>query len=159
MGCEFLCVRAFFLSKLLCPLFGAVSAVMLVSCWTVIVKRELSFWYISWSMSQPSAMAVSFGKWPKKWYCGHKGLKSVEWLGSAVGEKHGHPGEVVENASWLNILGGFWAWPTGRRPQVRPRSRQRCYTSYLASGRPLEERERDIWNALLSLLPLWCNYG
>ncbi|XP_055016887.1 AP-5 complex subunit sigma-1 isoform X2 [Boleophthalmus pectinirostris] len=55
----------------------------------------------------------------------------------------------------------FWACPTGRRPRGRPRTRWRDYVSRLAwerLGIPLEELEdvcveREVWEALLRLLP------
>lgn len=55
----------------------------------------------------------------------------------------------------------FWACPTGRKHQGRPRTRNRDYISYLAwkeiPPHELESitRERNVWTTLLNLMPQW----
>ncbi|KAK3524866.1 hypothetical protein QTP86_010089 [Hemibagrus guttatus] len=74
----------------------------------------------------------------------------LRWLGHLFRMSPGRlPGEV------------FWACPTGKRPQGRPRTRWRDYVSRLTwerLGIPPEEleevsRERGVWASLLRLLP------
>ncbi len=60
------------------------------------------------------------------------------------------------DASWAPSFGGFSGFPTGRRPQGRPRTGWRDYISHLAwecLGIPPEELEnvageRDVWTTL-----------
>ncbi|KAK3542716.1 hypothetical protein QTP70_000099 [Hemibagrus guttatus] len=81
----------------------------------------------------------------------HNERGQLRWLGHLFRMPPGRlPGEV------------FWACPTGKRPQGRPRTRWRDYVSRLAWERlgfppdELEEvsGEREVWASLLRLLPL-----
>ncbi|GAA6078097.1 uncharacterized protein LOC111191400, partial [Tachysurus ichikawai] len=80
----------------------------------------------------------------------HIERSQLRWLGHLFRMPPGRlPGEV------------FRAYPTGRRPRGRPRTRWRDYVSRLAwerLGIPPEELEevsgeKEVWVSLLSLLP------
>ena len=93
---------------------------------------------------------TSRGSLEKRRCCFRHERSRLRWFGHPIKMPLGHL-----------LLAVFLAWPPGKRPKGKPRSRWRDYISHLAwerLGIPQEQLEsvagdRDVWITLLSLPP------
>lgn len=68
-------------------------------------------------------------------------------------------GHLIKMPPGRPYLEVFWAYPTGLKPQGRPRTRRRDYISHLAWERLRIPQEKYVWSAALHLLLLHLDPG